>query len=376
MPLDRTDSRLLKGLIFFALLGLVFYFFIYRDQTEAVKKSSDDFSKTGEELVKYYDTNDSLKAAYDSADKSLPDAGGSRANIASRQKAYSDANKILQVQLTGKEASSRMSFATWTEIPSDEREPGLYFNRQLSKLREDIKSLCRTNTVGLMDDKIGFKDYPGGTTISSEVARDELRKLFISQTVVSLCVKARTETFEDERKEGKKPSAFMKIRAVNPQKPADTGPVVLKPNPEFNPGVTDPSNPKSKAYLQQRYPKFIKEYPVEIVLQCDYRTFLRFLYKVRDEKAGAFLVIRSLTIVSPHMRDGKDTDGADFLAIAGPNVEKEPDFNWDHIFVKLSAAGMDFPERMEEEEATGTKSGKREPLRMSRKEFEDKNAVK
>jgi hypothetical protein len=80
-------------------------------------------------------------------------------------------------------------------------------------------------------------------------------------------------------------------------------------------------------------------YPINIRLQCDVNSFRHFLSSVRSK--GQFLVIRNLKIISPFLKESLK-DKSEFEKLVGTNTEKETSYKEEHIWVDLSAAGMDF----------------------------------
>src|SRR5581483_10473792 len=110
-----------------------------------------------------------------------------------------------------------------------------------------------------------------------------------------LCVEAKAREENAERSRGVKPEAYMRIIEISPEQSVTAGPSVLEPNPAFSEAARQ-KNPLLRKFIARKWPKFIQEYPVHLMLQCDSNTFERFLHSVR-ETGNHFLVIRNLEIV-------------------------------------------------------------------------------
>ena len=61
MPMDSTDSRLLKGLLFFGVLGLIVYYYPfswpmegYLEQTRKLEKAKDEIAAMKASYLPYY----------------------------------------------------------------------------------------------------------------------------------------------------------------------------------------------------------------------------------------------------------------------------------------------------------------------------------
>jgi hypothetical protein len=157
-----------------------------------------------------------------------------------------------------------------------------------------------------------------------------------------LCILAKQHQEEFEKSNNVAPEAFMRIMSVTPDESKISGPSALIPNPMYNETEKNPSSERFRRYRVKFWTRFIQEYPVQIVLECDVNSYMRFLHSVRAE--GQFLVIRTLQILSPFMRDSRydKTELNSDLPADPRDQDKKMVMPPDHILVKMSAAGMDF----------------------------------
>lgn len=255
-----------------------------------------------------------------------------------------------------------MSFAKWTEVPAAyEKIPGTYFANLYADRQSALRKDWRTANVDVLDDQLGFTEWTGRLDLinTPEKATELLRKLFIVETVIKLCIKAKEEQTTTEVNQTRKPEAFMQIISVRPEDSDAVGPVALVDNPKYDAKELNPKSDRFQKYLIKTWRAFIQEYPVEIQLRCDVNSFKRFLYSVRSP--GHFLVIRRLEVISPSINDSNKNKveynniakAKSLSAAAAAEVPKE------HIWVRMSAAGMDFfdPDEKSNIYAT-TKDGK------------------
>ncbi|MCZ7645718.1 MAG: hypothetical protein M5U26_10610 [Planctomycetota bacterium] len=352
MALDATDQKLIKGAILFAILALILYFWPfesplsgYASQLESLERTRtelNDKKVRGEYEKNYPPVSNAVWGMGDEGE-----SAGARGSFAADIKAaFVKKNELNLAHIRDKQAANRMAFADWTEVPAQERDlPGFYFQRVFEAKRKNLHDKCRRANVDVVDYDIGFGDYSGVISKDPKKARELLRELFIAEMIIDLCVKAKLDQEESERKDGKQREAFMRIIQVAPEVSSATGPVLRKPN-DTGPDKYDPkeTNPRSKKF--QRYfiiplAKFIQMYPVKIVLQCDSNSFMRFLHAVREEP-GHFLVIQKIEMLSPLLRESQvNTSELKTLEALLPD-EKGATFDENHIWVRLSAAGMDF----------------------------------
>lgn len=346
MPMDATDSRLLKGLTFFALLGLSVYYYPFSWPMEGYVEQVQELEKAKEEIGAL---KDEYRAHYNSAPQ---EAFGVEAaqptkfgpikpyEVSFLQGEYEKKKQDLKDQILEKQAASRMTFAEWTNVPKRwDGDEGPYFERTYTDRQKKLKEEWQRVYVEVVDDNIGFDDFikKRDLRMSPERAQEMLRELYIAETVIRLCIKAKVEQKAAEEKLSLKTVAFMRIISVVPLNSVATGPYIPVINPEYEKKKNDP---RVQPYTMKPLKKFIREYPVEILLQCDFNSFRRFLSSVRSP--GQFLVIRTLKMVSPFLNDSKK-DKSDFASIVeGKNSENKPDWLPEHIFVRISAAGMDF----------------------------------
>ncbi|MBI3829102.1 MAG: hypothetical protein HY291_06280 [Planctomycetes bacterium] len=364
MPMDATDSKLLKGIVAFAVLGLVVYYYPFSWPLDSYKAQSENLEQTREVIVP---TKQNYERIFGPTNPQVWDPNAmpieisqnlTKITVADRKAQYEEGIRSLQKLIKEREESSRMKFADWTVVPESERNPGFYFAYKWEKLRIELDKEARQWNVEIADKDIGFKRFvvKDNQTMSKARAEELLRELDIAEKIIRLAIKAKKEQEDEERKRNLKPEAFMRIITVTPQDSDKAGPYRRERNEAYKPEITDPRDPRSKKFIVKELPKFIQEYPVEILLQCDVNAFMKFLRSVRTP--GQFLVIRNLQIVSPFLGDSQ-RDKSDLREILGDNPEKQMDYKDEHLWVRISAAGMDF---FEPEERKGALAGTTEDV--------------
>lgn len=371
MAMDETDRVLLKGMLGFGILAGVLYFYPFDwpmpgfgAQVQKVDDARKSLEPKYTEYQKYYEIQ--TKSVVGGAD--VDGANSVRligaAGMAERLREYRRKSDELREQIVEKQKASRMDFSFWTEVPAEEREPGFYFQRKWDQIRYRLENEARQQNVTIMDRDIGFGKQSGDLRMTRERATEFLRQLFIAEKVITLCILAKQEQEDLERKSGLKSEAFVRIVSVMPEDPVKIGPYSRTPNPKYDKDERNPKSERYPKYLTREWDKFILMYPVEIRLQCDVNSFRNFLNSVRSQK-GQFLVIRNLEMVSWFMKESRIDDSA-WGRLAPAGVE-DSDFKQEHILVKLSAAGMDFfePEKKIQKPAplagTQTRSAVRVP---------------
>jgi hypothetical protein len=344
MPLDVTDKKLLKGIIWIVVLGVVAYFVPnvgYQAQMEEESRERDKLLETKKNWDKHYTAMHPAVYGSVSSDAVPPPDGTFVSEI---KQAYETNNASVQVDMDEVQKISRIDFPEWTNIPPDKREPGGYFADQYIKRRFSLENDWRVAKVECMDSDIGFALKGNEIASDENKAKELLRELHIAESVIRLCIKAKQHEEDDERKRGLQPEAYMKIVKVVPQPSVPTGPSALVPNPRYKKDEKNPMAESFRKYNVFFWKNFIQEYPVEIQLQCDYNTFQRFLHSVRSK--GQFLVIRSLQILSPFANESladksEVTSFVQKLGNPDPNGKTFP-VRDEHIMVTISASGMDF----------------------------------
>lgn len=353
MPMDATDSKLLKGMVAFAVLGLTIYYYPFSWPLESYKEQQNNLGQTREVIAAT--TKPDFEKHFSPQSPRVWDPEGSemdilpvdsKVTIASRKQEYDAAIASLRKTINDLQESSRMKFAPWTEVSPEDPNPGHYFTYKYEDLRNALEKEARRNGVEITDVNIGFKRFveSDNHTMTRARANELLRELYIAETIIHLAIKAKSDQEGEERKKSLKPEAFMRIREVTPQDSDTSGPVVFTLNPRFDPTIKDPRDERFKKYSTKQYPHFIRQYPVEILLQCDVNSFMKFLQSVRTP--GQFLVIRKLEIVSPFLADSQ-RDKSDLVKILGDNPMNALDYKDEHIWARISAAGMDFFEPVE-----------------------------
>ncbi len=361
MPMDDTDKSLIKGSVFFAVLFLIVYFYPfswpfegYSTQMERLQLQKDNLEAIKPSYEKVYPAP--VPTVWGLTDEEAKGAAEKRALVAKLIKEYEGKIKILEERIKEKQAASKMIFARWTNVPQGyRREPGFYFAEMLDKVRNQVEVVLRRANVDNMDPNIGFGGFSGKyPEFTKEISEAYLRQLFIAQKVIQLCVEAKQAQFKKEVKDHR-PDAYMKIISVAPESPESTGPFALINNPKYDPQETNPRSDKFQKYKVKKWDDFIMQYPIQILIQCDVDSFMRFLYSVRSE--GQFLVIRNLQIISPSMKHSQ-LNQFEIEQILGTSGEDKLKFDDHHIWVRMSAAGMDFDPALIERYAT--KQDKRE----------------
>lgn len=344
MAMDDTDRVLIKGVIGFGVLAGVLYFYPFswpmpgfRAQVQKVEDVRKTLGPKCSDYEKYYPLQ--TMAVVGNSQEVDPVRRVATARMAERLSDYRRKSDELRRLIVERESASRMDFADWTEIPVQEKEPGFYFQRKWDQVRWKLENESRQKNVDIMDRNIGFEKESGDVRMTRERAVELLRQLFIAERVITLCMTAKQEQEEMERKGGLKPEAYVRIISVMPEFPVRIGPYSRTPNPKYDKNERNPKAEAYQKYITREWDKFILMYPVEIRLQCDINSFRNFLNSVRSQK-GQFLVIRNLEIVSPFMRDSKADETAWTRLL--PRGADDNDFKDEHVLVKLSAAGMDF----------------------------------
>ena len=263
---------------------------------------------------------------------------------------YIGNNKEMQRLISERERVGCMSFPEWTWVPEGEtRNPGVYFIEMLERKKNTLATEWYAAKVECEDPHIGFAPFRGViATWDINKTEEFLRELFIAEKIIKLCIEAkqRQERFEKDNhfvNAKGETAAFMRIISVKPGESTTSGPSALIPNPKYNPEEKNPGSERFRKYNVKFWKPFIQEYPVEILLQCDVNTYMRFLHSVRSQ--GQFLVIRTLQIISPFMEDSLE-DKSELEAVVPKNDETDPNkkakLKDEHILVRMSAAGMAF----------------------------------
>ncbi len=345
MPMDDTDKRLVNGLMWIAAVCLGAYFLPwvgYQEQQREEERAREALIETDKQYrVSYADMHPANQGR--TSIEEVVDAAG--VPLAELNATYTKGNKELAVDIDKKEKASRMAFPEWTNIPEEwKRHEGGYFKYVLLNDLVSIGNQLRLNQVSCDDDQFGFGEFTGEARIDDIQAKEYLRELFIDEKIIGLCIQAKVKEEKVERDRGLKPEAYMRIVKISKEASQPDGPTALVLNRNFSEEEhkKNPLSERARKYTVKQWKKFIQQYPVEFVLQCDSNTFQRFLYSVREP--GQFLVIRNLEIVSPYITDSKE----DKSELMGQELLSTPDklnslkLDNRHIQVKISAAGMDF----------------------------------
>ena len=361
MPLDQTDKKLINGLIVATVVVGVVYFWPwdfpftgYGKQSELLDSARDTLQKTGVKYVKNHPPMQPVNFGLQSTEVVKDE--GDVSLISDLKHIYADANKVTQDYIQVKQASNKIAFPEWTQIPEAEmRSPGTYYAKTFDRHKVLVEIDCKKSGVELDDREIGFGKYTG-IVHDLEKSKELLREMFIAEKVIDLCIQAKLTEEQRERNLNKKPEAFMRIMQVEPQVSEPTGPTALVPNPKYDPGEKTATSPKFRKYTIDRWANFIQEYPVKIQLICDTNSFITFLHSIRTIE-GQFLVIRQLEILSPAL-DESNRDKSELepfkqdlslsATTAAPNgsttlnTPKRWPSQKEQIIVTMTAAGMDF----------------------------------
>jgi len=345
MALDHTDKKLVNGLIWICVIGLAAYFmpgYGYQAQVEEEDRARTMLLDTKKQYDKYHSSMHPAVYGLVSSDEITPAVGRLVSEIKDE---YTVDNATTQAQIDGLEKISRMNFPQWTEIPGDpmvQKAPGFYFARTWDRKKFELENEWRMAKVECLDPDIGFNLNGAEVQFDKNKAEEYLRELHIAESIIRLCIKAKLREEEFERGKGIQPEAYMKIISVRPQPSLPTGPSALVSNPKYSKDEKNPLSERFRKYNVQFWNVNIQEYPVEILLQCDYNTFQRFLHSVRSP--GQFLVIRSLEILSPFANESiaDKTEIAAVLPKIGVEGGKGTMPKDEQILVKISASGMDF----------------------------------
>ena len=344
MPMDQTDKRLVNGLMWIAAVCLAAYFLPgigYLAQQRDEEAQRQVLMDTDKQYRVMYPDMHPAHMGLTSVEE-MSDAPG--APLAELNDSFTKGNKELDVSIDVKEKASHMNFPEWATIPEEwKRHEGGYFKDVLVKHLVAVGNELRLNQVYCDDDQIGFGPFTGEARIDEIQAKEYLRELFIDEKIIGLCIQAKVKEEKVERDRGVKPEAYMRIVKISPEPSQPDGPVLFTVNPSFNAEEhkKNPLSERAKPYFTKQLKRFIQQYPVQFVLQCDSNTFQRFLYSVRE--AGQFLVIRNLEIVSPYITESKEDTSELMGQDKTTNLDtKNLKLDSRHIQVTISAAGMDF----------------------------------
>jgi hypothetical protein len=328
-----------KGLLLFAVLCGGLYYYPLRGLLEKVQETKEKLKPAVlDSFNKYYEPAPMAAIGLPEEDASV--APVTPDNLQERKRQYLAGIEQLKKRTKEKEDASRMGFADWTRIPEEADVPGFYFTSTWDRIKNQLADEARRANVDIEDDSIGFGDLPARVNMTKAEAQTYLRQLFIAEAVIRLCTRAKLAQGDAERKSGASPEAFMRIIKVErgSEKPVEVGPYSRIPNPKYDKSERNPKSEKFQKYNTKEWDKFIYMYPINIRLQCDVNSFRYFLSSVRSK--GQFLVIRSLKIISPFLKETL-RDKTEFTALVGTGNEKV-EYADTHIWVDLSAAGMDF----------------------------------
>lgn len=349
MAMDATDKRLVNGLIYLTVICALAYYIPGYGYADLKKVEGESRNKLEQKSISYNRYYAPIHPAHFGGNfASDPPVLPSGAYMSELKEQYSKSSEEIQKLIDLKEQASRMQFPDWTVVPTNERDPGVYFQQMWQRKRNLLNTKWNEASVFCLDDDIGFSKYSGKVNLSRNEAEELLRKLCIAEKIIELCIAAKLREETDEKGRGLQSEAYVKIISVEPAPSMATGPSALIPNPKYSPEEKNPTSERFRKYNVRLWKSFIQEYPVQIKLQCDVNSFMRFLHSVRQ--TGQFLVIRNLEIVSPFFQESQE-DKSEFN-LFNPDADKKEKEKVDlskklslrdeHILVRISAAGMDF----------------------------------
>jgi len=287
MALDKSDKRLVNGLILAVVFFGVVYFWPGWFGVDGISGAYERLAERRASLKSAGSTFSQFYAPMQPAhfgevgEQSIVTADV--APISGLKKIYDDANDVTNQFIRIKKKANRMVFPYWTDIPENERNPGSYFRLVWDDKRFKVAQRCQNANVELDATDIGF-DRIRGTLPDEAKSKELLRELYITETIIDLCIQAKLAEEAREKALNIKSEAFMRILTVDPKDSEPTGPTALINNPKFDPSEKNPGSPKFRKYNIESFSNFIQEYPVKIQLICDYNTFIQFMYSVRTTK--------------------------------------------------------------------------------------------
>lgn len=210
------------------------------------------------------------------------------------------------------------AFPEWAIKPP--RSVADHFRRKHAEIGNQLEGLQNTTGVVLEDPNLGF-DPKEISVLRKETAGENLKRLAMVEKLVKLLMRANVS----------------RIETVRPEKVQLTGAVRLRQGGlDGKPGVIE------------RYPPFIREIPVKIVVVTPIDALMRFLHSVR--RKDEFLMIRNIVIHNRH------AGGLDARGEYGKLDENE-------LLVTITAAGMSFLSPTEVQEHLQEHPGSAAPTR-------------
>ncbi len=201
------------------------------------------------------------------------------------------------------------AFPRWADprhIPTGVRVAE-HFHRRHAEIKDQIEELYLLHGVSLEDEHLGF-DPEKIRRLSGKEALENLKKLAMVEKLVRLLMLARVS----------------RIITVKPEEIQLTGAL----RPVTSPGSRRPGQ-------MARYPPFIREIPVQIVVVAPVDALMRFLHSVR--RKDNFLMIRNIQIHNRHAK------GLDVTGEYDKLLENE-------LLITITAAGMSFLSEKEVQE--------------------------
>ena len=198
-----------------------------------------------------------------------------------------------------------VSFPSWVKAPGGVA-PADWFSMQHAKIGKQLYEEGINKNVGLQDKRLGFS-IEMIENLNAREAPENLKKLAMVEKLVQLLMDARVS----------------RILTVVPEDFKTTGAI----RPAARGSATDDKN-REVVY----YERFIREYPVRIVVVTPIDALMRFLHSVRQREQ--FLMIRNISIRN-RQAEGLRPGGE--LAKMGE----------DELWVTITAAGMSFLSKAE-----------------------------
>jgi len=215
MAMDETDKRLVNGLIYLAVISMLAYFvpvFGYQDLKKKEAESRNRLEQKATTWNRYYHPMHPVHFGDYSSESPMDLPGTFMHQLRDQyEKSIAETNTLIDL----KQQASRMTFPDWTEVPLNEkREPGVYFQMMWQRKREQVRTRLIESKVECLDDDVGFGPYRGKVNIPINEAEEQLRKLFITEKMIDLCMNAKVREETDEKNRALVPEAFMKILSV------------------------------------------------------------------------------------------------------------------------------------------------------------------
>ncbi len=158
MAMDKTDQRLVNGLIISVVAFGVLYFWpegwIFDGLSSLLSKQESAraaLENKGSDYAKHYAPMQQVHFGKNgdpivSQDDSAP--------IAGLKLLYEDAKKYTGEQVDLRETANRIDFPAWTKVADTEVDAGVYFRKIWDKHKLTVVTACTNSNVGLDDEDL------------------------------------------------------------------------------------------------------------------------------------------------------------------------------------------------------------------------------